>query len=371
MKNSLIILLLLISAVAFSITDVDLSQRIIIDGVTDDFTTDEFLLIDEDGNILESPTDSFWGEYNDLHQIKFSWDEESLYIGVDGFSWDNNVILYIDIYDDYGVENMLDMNTWTRAFKFYNLNPDFFLATWDTNDNPQFWMMQEHSETEADQLEVEDFATFNTGNQVNNNTHVPGMEVKIPWNTLYYSEERSMQNYPSIKVLAVITTGGDNLSGPDVVPDNLGGMANDSGQLCVLDNYAEVLIDEDGDGNPDMNVSPQTRVTFFEDPPVEAVPLDIVKIEFPNGKVFPSSQIDQFSFYITPNRISQFSVEIYDLNGKFINNAELVDDSAGYIEFSWNGDDNKNHKVPFGIYILRVIADSGEVSKKSAISVIK
>nr|MBC8383971.1 hypothetical protein [Candidatus Cloacimonadota bacterium] len=330
-----------------------------------DFTPDENILVDSLGIVLESPYDSFWGEYNDLHQIKVTWDENNLYVAVDGCSWDNNVILYFDIYDDYGIENMRDMNTWMRAFKFYNQAPDFFLATWDTNDNPQFWMLASDNQNFAEQVEVEDHATFNTGNLDGS------MEVKISWTTLYYSEERSMQNYPSIKFVAVLTTGGDNLSGPDCVPDNLGGMSNDSGQMVIIDNYTEILIDADADGNADLGVEPNQRVIYFENPPVEAIPLEIVKVEFPNGKVFPVSQIDHFTFLVTPNRVSQFIVEIYDLEGKFMDYANFVSDSQGYIEYVWDGRDQKNRKVPFGVYILRIVADSKEVSSKKAIVVIK
>ena len=361
----LLIIFLLYWIILYSETDSDLSSRIIIDGVSDDFTPDENILVDSLGIVLESPYDSFWGEYNDLHQIKVTWDENNLYVAVDGCSWDNNVILYFDIYDDYGIENMRDMNTWVRAFKFYNQSPDFFLATWDTNDNPQFWQLQEGTQTFAEQVEVEDHATFNTGN-LNGS-----METGISWSTLYYSDERSMQNYPSIKFVAVLTTGGDNLSGPDAVPDNLGGMSNDSGQICIIDNYAEILIDADGDGNADMGVEPNTRVTYFEVPPVEAIPLEIVKVEFPNGKVFPISQVDEFSFKVLPNRISQFQIEIFNLEGKFINYADFVSDVGGDIEYKWNGQDNKNRDVPFGIYVLRVVSDSEEVSSKKAIVVIK
>ena len=57
--------------------------------------TNEEILLDSLGNLLESPADSYWGEYNDVKQIKITWDQEYLYLAVDACSWDNNVMLFI------------------------------------------------------------------------------------------------------------------------------------------------------------------------------------------------------------------------------------------------------------------------------------
>ena len=67
------------------------------------------------------------------------------------------------------------------------------------------------------------------------------------------------------------------------------------------------------------------------------------------------------------NLNSEFTVEIFDLNGRFIAYAEESDE----LEWSWDGKNDNESFVPFGIYILRFIADSGEVSHKEAVVVIK
>ncbi|RLC49075.1 MAG: hypothetical protein DRZ79_06460, partial [Candidatus Cloacimonadota bacterium] len=164
MKKIFFIIFVIGTFFGWAETSADLSSRIVIDGNSSDFTQDENILVDSLGNLLELPNDSRWGEYNDVRQIKVTWDENNLYVAVDACSWDNNVMLFLDIYDDYGVWDMQELNTWKRAFKFYNLNPDFFLATWDTNNNPQFWKMREGSSLQADEVTIEDFSTFDTGN---------------------------------------------------------------------------------------------------------------------------------------------------------------------------------------------------------------
>ncbi|MCD6102174.1 MAG: hypothetical protein J7J77_03890 [Candidatus Cloacimonetes bacterium] len=359
---SSIFLLVISLSTAFATTAVDLSSRIVIDGVTDDFTSDEELFIKTPlSESQELDDDSWWGEYNDVKQIKVTWDNTYLYVAVDACCWDNNVILFIDIYDDYGIQNMLDLNTWKRAFKFYGTNPDFFLATWDTNSNPKFFKMREGSSITADEVTIRDSATFNTGN-LNG-----GMEGAIPWETLYYDSLHTTQNYPKIKMLAVITTGADNLSGPDVAPDNLGGMPSNGNSMAVLDNYAEITIDGDGDGLPDIDISPKDSLSFFKTPPFKAISLNVNKVIFPNGKVFAPNKGEIIKCKLVTNRITTFNVEIYSVTGEHICNAVLF----GEQEWQWDGRDGSNKLVPFGIYILRFVSDSGEISHNEAVVVIK
>jgi hypothetical protein len=344
-------------SVCFAVTGTDLSNRIIIDGFSDDFTIDEEILIDSIGNLLESPADSYWGEYNDVKQIKVTWDASYLYLAVDACSWDNNVMLFIDVDDDYGIKDMSEVNAWQRSFKFYNWNPDFLVGTWDTNDIPQFWKVQEGGTMQVEQIPtIETLATFDTGNLEG------AMEIKIAWEIL----EPNGRSIHHIKLLSVITSGDDYSSGPDCAPDNLGGMANESGQMVVLDNYAEILIDNNGDG-PDMEVEPQKRTTFYKKPPFEAIPLLIYNVIFENGKTFAPSIEEEINFELVSNRASEFTVEIFDVNGKFINDAENTEP----LSWKWNGKNENGNFVPFGIYILRFIADSGEVSHKEAVVVIK
>ncbi len=302
MKKITLTILLLFISICFSITEVDLSDRISIDGLSDDFMIDERILYDSSGSLLESPTDSYWGEYNDVKEIKVTWDATYLYLAVDACSWSNNVILLIDVYDDYGIEDMSQLNAWPRLFKFYNFKPDFLIGTWDTNNCPQFWRLEEGGAIQLDQVaspcelpeedrEYDTFSTFDTGNLQGS------MEVKIPWEILKFENHYSIEN---IKLLALITSGEDYSSGPDCAPDNLGGMTNESGQVVTLDNYAEILVDEDGDG-PDMNIEPQVRTTFYKNPPFEKVSLLVQDVTFPNGKIF-SPLREKIYFRLTTNR---------------------------------------------------------------------
>jgi hypothetical protein len=370
MKKMIFFCSLLAINLLFSQTADDLSSRLVIDGFSAEFTDYECVIVDSSGNSLESESDSRWGQYNDIRQIKVTWDANNLYLAVDACSWGNNVILFLDIYDDYGIDKMNDLNTWKRSFYFYNQNPDFFLATWDTNSNPQFWVMEEGSNLTANEYgSIEKAASFDTGN-LNRS-----MEAAIPWEVLYYGGSdgsRTMQNYPSIKLVALITGGDDNTSGPDAAPDNLGGMAEDSGQLLVIDNYIEIIVDKDGDDSPDMEVNPNDwdRISYFKKPPIKATALSIKKINFLNGKVLnPFDETRSFQFEIEVNRDSQFDAAIFDIHGKHIRNLNTVPGEP--YRWSWNGKNRNGKLVPFGFYIVRISAESGEVTKTEAFSVIK
>ena len=183
----------------------------------------------------------------------------------------------------------------------------------------------------------------------------------------FFNEEYSPVYSTTIKLLAVITGNDLYNSGPDCAPDNLGGMTEYSSQMVVLDNYAEILFDVEGDGRPDMNVKPQERTTYYKKPPFEAIPLLIQNVIFSNGKTFAPILNEEILFELETNRNSEFTVEIFDVNGKFINYAENTEP----LHWKWDGKNKNDNFVPFGIYILRFVADSGEVSQKEAVVVIK
>ncbi len=359
----IIVILLSIHSICFGITSEDLTDRIIIDGLSDEFTLDEQIMIDSLGNLLESPADSYWGEYNDVKQMKITWDLSYLYLAVDACSWDNNVMLFIDIYNSYGIEDMSELNAWQRSFRFFNFNPDYFIGTWDTNDSPQFWKIKFGGSRDVELISsIETVASFDTGN-LNGS-----MEIKIPWETIYFDSNHSLLQYPTIKLLSLITSGDNLSSSPDCAPDNLGGMINDGGQMVVLDNYVEIIIDNNRDGFPDIGVSPQSRRSFpIKEPPFETMPLEVDMVEFITNKTFSPILDELVSFTLKTNRISNFIVQIFDLNGNYIINAE---GDGSLLNWQWDGKNKNGDIVPFGIYILRFVAESGEVSYKETVVVI-
>ena len=99
------------------------------------------------------------------------------------------------------------------------------------------------------------------------------------------------------------------------------------------------------------------------------IPLLIENVTFQNGKTFAPTQDENIVFELLTNRNIEFNVQIFDLNGKYLNTAEQIESES--LIWSWDGLKSNGEMVPFGIYILYFIADSGEVSHKEAVVVIK
>jgi hypothetical protein len=89
-----------------------------------DFAPGESVFGATDAGVLEEPTnDSQWGPFNDINQIKVTWDAQNLYVACDGFIWDNNMILLMDFAgsggpdfasDGEGLTAMTGLNSWRR-----------------------------------------------------------------------------------------------------------------------------------------------------------------------------------------------------------------------------------------------------------------
>ena len=59
--------------------------------------------------------------------------------------------------------------------------------------------------------------------------------------------------------------------------------------------------------------------------------------------------------------------EIFDLNGEFV---DFSDDEIQTLSWSWDGRNQRGEIVPFGVYILYFIANSGEISQKETVVVV-
>ncbi|MFH1681156.1 MAG: hypothetical protein ABIH26_10990 [Candidatus Eisenbacteria bacterium] len=425
-----LLLSLLIPLPALATTGTDLSNRITIDGYSDDFTEDEVVfidtLIDVNGDGIpevvaqERNNDSKWGFNNDINQIKITWDNDNLYIAVDGISWDNNIILLFD-YLPGGLEKMTELNSWRRNFVFAgNLLPDLFLATWDGNTTPQLWRFaRENQVAQIDISLFETVATFAQGNTGRS------MEARIPW-TVFYGEalERrydadlrdsvyvlpgGIDRVRSIRIAAILTAGPDGTGGPDSAPDNLGGHTIESSNQVTIDNFAIVPLDdtsyvaggggevfawEEGvvdtlppDSLPDIGVGITERRSFAFTPPFPQKNFTFSSLNLLRPVVSPETgDFLRFEFTLTPepdstdvfDRIRGIYVtaEIYDMRGERVRVLYQYDlrpvvwPGDPGMDF-WDGRDESGRIVPGGIYMLRFVVEPGVFRTTKAFSVVR
>lgn len=363
---------------ASAATRVDLSDRMVVDGITNEWQSDEslFQINEETGGLEESLSDSEWGFNNDLNQIRVTWDARFLYIGVDAIIWNNNTVVLFD-YRDGGMEEMTNLNSWRRNFIFQGLQPDLFLATWDGNTLPQVWEFSGSNQvTQKDATAFQTVASFSQGNQNR------AMEAAIPWEFLL-GDTAEMMELPggdstfvlpegmrSIRLVGVITAGADGTGGPDTAPDNLSGHDIDGSLQVVVDNWAEVVLDEDGDRIVDFGVNVKDRTSFRVVPPVRGLRLEIRDLEFSRNIISPEhgGQLD-FSVRLSPEvpasedfRSVTLSAEVYNVAGQKVRTLYNSDSRSASDPVvpeldCWDGRDDQGRIVPGGIYALRVVLE--------------
>jgi len=399
----------LAAAPALAATARDLSARIRVDGFTADFTADEAVFGSAPGTglIEEAVDDSRWGVNNDLNQIRITWDAQYLYLAGEGRIWGNNLVLLLDTVPGRGLESMTALNSWRRNFSFdtsgaaqgAGFQPDLFGATWDGNTAPR--LITQLSGTQVDDSQVGSYfraaATFLQGNPDR------AMELALPWRAVFAGiagfgtrdtvmtvagVTDTFRLFPPgtrIKLVGLVTAGGDGTGGPDSAPDNLRGHSDQGGELVYIDNYAEIeldRVDDTGagfggpDGVADWGVEPASRVTFRFQPPIVALRFALDRrlgITFDRPAFRPDlgerirfhTQLDQQLDPANPVdqiRDFDFTANIFDLNGRFIRNLFLSqtrsaltpDDPAAD---QWDGRDEQGRIVPAGIYVLRTVIE--------------
>ncbi len=379
------------SDVSFAATAPDLTGRIIIDGISSEFTEGEGLFGLNEGVPEEDTNDSVWGPFNDLNQIKMTWDAESLYVACDGFIWDNNMILLIDPTgadpDDEGLPRMTDLNAWRRNFTFSeDFSPDMFLATWDGNSAPQFWTVDP---SQPDQIVQAQAGTFIGVASFLQNTPGRSMEAAIPWNMIFGGQSSRITDVNSgvdtweipeemdhLRLAAVITAGPDGTGGPDSAPDNLTGHQTDSAVLVTIDNYVIVPLDENDDGIVDFDIEPRDRVDFKLRPPFQGIRFEVASIEFDRKIASPEeSRPMSFRTRLSPElgpdddvRTIALTAHVYDGSGNLVRtlyteDRRLASDPNNPDLDQWDGRDANGRMVKGGIYVLSVI--SGELPGQS------
>ncbi len=416
-------------------TALDLSGRIVIDGFTSDYTDDETIFQPLPGGGLEESTiDSKWGKFNDVNNVRVTWDAKYVYVAVDGYIFDNNTMIFFDTLpspdgQSAGWTNFSSIvGGWKRAVSFPEtldtargivLAPDLFLASWDNNTTPQIW--QYTGPNQDAQVPEGSFPTVATFSR-----DLPGraMEAAIPWNvfmlgqgtrefdpaygdTVYHLPE----GVHDFKLVAWITTGSDGLGGPDAAPDNLSGMQVDSAVPVVLDNFARVVVDSVNalgqpipDGVPDFGVPVRYPTTpdmtleeyrkiadavFFVPPPVLGQALQLTDLQVTPRAIAPRlGDKAGFSFRLKPDitdprlalaRNLTVTAELYSLTGERVRTiyrnrqfkiAELEGETPP-LQNMIDGRDDRGNVLSGGIYVLRVVLEPGQDEVRQAVAVVR
>ncbi len=398
-------------APAAALTGRDLSGRIRLDGLTDEYTPGEALFGRNAaaGNAPEeADDDSKWGPTNDLRQIRITWDARNLYLAGEGSIWDNNMVLLLETIRGHGLRNMTRLNSWRRNFTFDTTGfaagreqfmPDVFSGTWDRNTAPRLLIVLD-STTVDDQQPGALFRAVATFIRDQPNR---AMELVLPWRTVFLGSagfgtrdtvmivggaRDTFHLFPpgtSIRVAGVVTGGADGTGGPDAAPDNTRGMLQDSNAEAIIDNYAEIELDRNDDtgagrGGPDgvadWGIEPKDRVTFRYPPPILGLRFSLKDVRLDRPAFKPDlGDLIRFGFTLSPPldpdrpidqiRTVDMTANVFDLNGRFVRNLYVGDTrlalSPGRADRDlWDGRDQNGQTVRPGIYILRVVVETNQ-----------
>ncbi len=359
--------------ILYAINNGDLSTRIIIDGHTSDYLSDESML-HPNGEILESDHDSFWGKENEVIDIKTTWDSNALYIALDGVLNGNNMMFFLDFKDggieDFNPQNTYNSISWKRSITFIKHYPDFYVGTWENNTNPIVY---------GASSSLGDYEITQSSGSVLSKAYLPtgirgAIEIKISWDFIKSVNNNTIPKI--IRMASCITNGGFGAaSSPDVAPDNSSGTSSDGQSRVFIDNFVEINIDNDNDGKPDIGISPVSQRSFTQSFTLPHKPSNISIEEFSADKkiIKINGEQNKFELSLKVNIPALFDLEAYDIKGKKVKtifyNRLLENDQTYSIE--WNGKDDNDEFLQKGFYILQLVNSDRTVSKKISVGIIR
>ena len=127
MKRALLALALISTpTAATSTTAPDLSGRIVLDGATTEYATDEWVL-DAGSPRAELPHDSRWGSDNDVHRIAITWDTTFVYIAVECVTYSSGLMTWIE-YAAGGIRALDGLGELRRQISFSSFAPNYLVS---------------------------------------------------------------------------------------------------------------------------------------------------------------------------------------------------------------------------------------------------
>ncbi|PKN02104.1 MAG: hypothetical protein CVU77_01400 [Elusimicrobia bacterium HGW-Elusimicrobia-1] len=314
-------------------------HTITVDGDLSEWASDETRVADS--------ADSVWDPgagKNEIKNLRVTWDAEALYVGVEGMATDKGILLYLDSGRGAGYSDLREIKTWNRRVSFENFAPDFFYGAWDGSDGNFYRLSSSWSaENVSSKCSLKNSKT----------SAAAGWEMKIPFDLLY-SRGNAVDTGARIKIFASLATGdigsaasGDyGYLGGDCAPDNeLTGLGD-----ALISNYAQVVVDSDGDGLPD-DAFARAALSFRE------VSLSEVK--------FAPALHSLTILRVEVTKESSVSAEIYGLDGKKIRTLSAQTSAQNFVlSFSWDGRDDSGADVAGGVYIINLRASSLDESAR-------
>jgi hypothetical protein len=350
----LVIALLLSPAPALATTANSLSGRVVIDGVLNDYSADEWVL-DASTNPAETDRDSQWGSDNDLTRVALTWDRNFLYIGVEARTFDSFLALFVSNRAG-GLATLEDTGEFRRAIELpFPVNlvalaqpgriPDVARA----DDAHPFGLVDRGAVSVA-------ISGTRTG--------PVGFEMAVPWSMLTLSRP--------VRLVAAVT-GEVGTGAGDVAPDGSTPMDADRFARAVLHHYFRIDADVDNDGLADIGISPRTAgsVQPGTTPEQPSDGVDATLSARPRAFAPDRGETTTISFSVSAGDPGQVpaSYRVYSLDGERVRTLTpyAFNQNTRSLELVWDGRDDAGAIMRGGTYL--VVAQWPDGRAKTAVVV--
>lgn len=354
----------LVPALCQAVTAPDLSSRIRIDGAVGEYTSDEWVL-DTTTDFSESDRDSRWGPHNDVWRIATTWDDDFLYIAIEGSIHDSALMAFLE-YAAGGIPDMISAGAIRRNIEFFSILPNGVVQA--TRGSPEASVAVVDILTPLRYLDPSEYESHYF-----QPAQGPGaLEIALPWSLV-----SPLAGY--VKLLACVT-GGSGTGTGDAAPDPTQLLSADPHALAHLDNAITIPVDTNMDGQPDMGVSPRSVVSFEFEQEVPVADGGDIGLSLETASFAPDEgEVVRFQVEATggdgPATV-YLSCEVYSVSGErvrvlFSDEARVLQPGVEPPWDEWDGRDDGGEIVRGGMYVVLVTGgDSpGAVSSSAKQSV--
>jgi hypothetical protein len=343
--TGLVILALLLPFTAHATTAPDLSARIHIDGVLDEYASDEWVL-DDSTALAERSNDSAWGSGNEIARAAITWDEKFLYLAVEGRTFDTFLSLFLSNRAG-GLRSLEGAGLFRRAIEFGGV-PLNLIALAEPSRIPDVARADD-----AHAFGLVDRGTLRRAIS-GDRSGVVGFEMAVPWSMLTLAKP--------VRVVTAITgdpgTGaGDSAPDASVFPDD------DRFARAVLDRGLVIHADIDADGVAGSGISPRSAATI-EGGTVAASPRADAKLEIavsPRAFAPDRGESALFSFRTATDEPIFASAAVFSLEGDLVRTLFADEERVRLGEYlapgandAWDGRDAAGEIVRGAGYVVVV-----------------
>lgn len=332
---------------SLSTTAPNLENRIQIDGNAAEYSPDEWIL-NAATAVTESDDDSRWGVKNDIRGVAVTWDRSFLYIAVTCATNDSELMIFIE-HANGGVKDLRAAAHLRRSVVFTGLSPNLIVSA-----NRAVPEAAVASVSSADPFELLENAGFDSyffqppeGGGA--------LEIALPWAVVQPTSGQ-------IKILSIIT-GSEGTGAGDAAPDPSSPLPGTPTERAYLDNAVTLVVDGNGDGLPDVGISPRDAASFGAGSDAPAQESHEFEIQL-NTKIIAPDQGQSLEIKIGPgetrSQIQLFlTCEVFSIDGRRVTTLFrdqprlLVPNLAPQVDV-WDGRDAGGEIVPGGVYVINV-----------------